>query len=114
MGKLKAYLFEHRIFGAGGSRFELYVPDVGIIWLGLGKIINCSEEMKKMQKRVDEIYEWKKEGLTSWRESAFNYKLIGEKDVPKSRVDDYVGWIESERISQEGVDESGNRLAKLF
>lgn len=110
---MKAYLFEHEVVGAGGSRYELYVPGLGILWPGFDRIITDSGNMAKMQKRVDKIHDWIRKGESNLREIS-GYNLIGEKDVPKHLLDDFVGWVESERISREGREESGKKLENLF
>lgn len=77
---MKAYLFEHEIIVAGGSRYELYVPDFGILWPGFGgRMITDSEEMDKMQKRVDKIHEQIQKGPKIYARKFLNYELVREK-----------------------------------
>lgn len=102
---MKGYLF--RFKNIQGIRYELFVPDVGVLLPRLGKVIRCEGYREKMQNILKEI---KKSG-----DNTFGvYKLLGEKEVPEFLIEGFVEQVESRDISQEMVKEFGSKLEKYI
>ncbi len=86
------------------TRHEVYVPEVGVLWPELRKLREDKgyiDDIKRVLKRI----------INEGEGDCF-YTLLGEKEIPESLVNEYVGWINSRKISNEGIEEAGNKIIK--
>ena len=107
MGKLKGYLLQYNSVTMHRRRYGLFIPSVGVLWPELGKVRKDIRYMEKIQNLIN--------GIKRGEKHIFGeYKFLREKDVPESLVNDFIGWVESREISEEGIKESGSKLEKYF
>ncbi len=89
-----------------GIRHEVYIPGVGVLWPELGELKSDEEYISNIKRILDTI----EKGIDL--SSTWPYTLIGKKEVSESFIKDFVGWIKSKQISEEGIRESGGKLSK--